>query len=239
MLFLWGTGIAGFNANTAAWYISCMLLAMLILLPIFIKNPEFFLRVLAPLITIFILGYVSKTIGNLRKPSRWMGFCYLGLLRAVAEMSLGCTCWNACQWLKTLHFKKPIRLFFSAFECACYVGILAWTYQHKGSQMDFTIVFTFAMAITITFSRHGFLSPLFDNKLVYFLGKISFPIYLGHGYWSHALYRLYPSESYGQIMPKYVLVTLITTTVIYWTSKGIRKVCPQCLLLCRKYFLDK
>lgn len=236
--FLWGTGLSSFRANTAAWYISAMLLAMMLLLPIFIDNPELFLKVLAPLISVFILGYISKTVGNLRGPSKWMGFCYKGLLRAIAEISLGCVCWNICQWLKNFHFKKLGRLLFSMAESICYLGILAWGYQHQGSQMDFVIVLMFAVAITITFSKHGIISPLFDNKFMYFLGKISFPIYLGHGYWSHALARLYPEESYGQLIPKYFLVIILTSTIIFWVSKGIRRISPQISLLCRKYLLE-
>lgn len=48
MFFLRESGLEGFKANPAAWYISAMLLAMLVLVPLFFKNRDVFINVWAP-----------------------------------------------------------------------------------------------------------------------------------------------------------------------------------------------
>lgn len=237
MFFLRESGLEGFKANPAAWYISAMLLAMLVLVPLFFKNRDVFINVWAPILAIAALGYLSKNVGDLRGPTDWLGLCYKGFLRAVGELCMGVICWGICQKLKELAYTRLAKALFTLLELFCYFGVIAWSYSHKGSQMDFVMLLLFAVGVVVTFSGHSLLSSFFNKPLVYFLGKVSFPIYLSHNYWSHALVRIYPGQTYAQLYPKYVLLTGLTTVVIYLTAAALRGIAPAFFAQCRKMLL--
>lgn len=239
LFFLRESGLAGFIANPAAWYISAMLLAMLILVPLCLRNPDMFFNVWAPIIAIAALGYLYQNVGNLRGPTDWLGFCYKGLLRALAELSIGAICWGICQKLKELHFTSLGKKLLSMLELGCYSVMILWCYDHKGSKMDFVMLLLLAAAVTITFSGQGITAPLFNRPSIYFLGKITLPLYLGHNYWSHALPRIYPGQTYLQLYPKYIAVTILTTAAIYWTAKEMRAAAPYFFKECQILLLEK
>lgn len=238
LFFLRESGLEGFKANPAAWYISAMLLAMLVLVPLFFRNRDVFLNVWAPILAIASLGFLSKNVGNLRGPTDWLGFCYKGWLRAVGELCMGAICWGVVQKIKEAPFSKLARMLLGGLELCCYFGVIAWSYSHKGSQMDFVMLLLFAVGVTVTFSGKAVFSSFFNKPLVYFLGKISFPVYLAHNYWSHALTRMYPGQSYVQLYPKYVLAVIFTTAVIFLAAKGLRRAAPWCFCMCRRYLLE-
>ena len=50
------SGMAGYRVNTVTWYISAMILAMLILYPLLIKYKDTFFFIIAPCLSIFLLG---------------------------------------------------------------------------------------------------------------------------------------------------------------------------------------
>ncbi len=239
MFFLRESGLEGFKANPAAWYISAMLLAMLVLVPLFLKNRDVFVNVWAPVLAIAALGYLSKNVGDLRGPTDWLGFCYKGWLRAVGELCMGVICWGICQKIKDLRLSKLAEALLTMLELCCYFGVIAWSYAHKGSQMDFVMLLLFAAGVVVTFSGKSLLSSFFNKPMIYFLGKISFPVYLSHNYWSHALVRMYPGQNYANLYPKYVLAVLCTTAVIYLTASGLRKIAPGFFALCRRTLLDE
>lgn len=238
LFFLRESGLDGFKANPAAWYISAMLLAMLVLVPLFLNNRDVFLNVWAPILAIGTLGYLSKNVGDLRGPTDWLGFCYKGWLRAVGELCMGVICWGIVQKIKDVPYSKLARFLLSAVELTCYLGVIAWSYQHKGSKMDFVMLLFFAAGVIVTFSGQGLFSSFFNKPLVYFLGKISFPIYLAHNYWSHALTRMYPGQDYAQLYPKYVLSVIMTTAVICMAAKVLRQITPAFSGVCRRFLLE-
>ena len=238
MFFLRESGLEGFKANPAAWYISAMLLAMLVLIPLFLKNRDVFVNVWAPVLAIAALGYLSKNVGDLRGPTDWLGLCYKGWLRAVGELCMGVICWGICQKIKNLPYTRLARLLLTMLELFCYLGVIAWSYEHKGSQMDFVMLLLFAIGVVVTFSGQSLLSSVFNKPLVYFLGKISFPVYLSHNYWSHALPRIYRGQTYAQLYPKYVAAAAVTTAVIYLTAAWLRRITPGFLSGCRRLFLE-
>ncbi|MCI9122634.1 MAG: acyltransferase [Eubacterium sp.] len=239
LFFLRESGLTGFISNPAAWYISAMLLAMLVLVPLFFKNRDLFINVWAPVIAIATLGYLCKNLGNLREPTSWLGFTYKGVVRAFGELCLGTICWAVCCGLRKVRLSALGRLLVTLVELGCYLLVIAWSYSHRGSKMDFVMLLLFAVGVIMTFSSQSLLSSVFNKPVVYFLGKISFPIFLSHNYWSHALPRIFPGQAYAQLYPKYLAATVLTTVVIYWTAKGIRAVLPGFLALCKKLLLQE
>jgi peptidoglycan/LPS O-acetylase OafA/YrhL len=216
-------GMIAFSSNGATWYISAMLLSMLILVPLFLKNKDLFLYVIAPLITLAVFGYLYQTTGTLRGIKEWMGICLKGPLRAIGVMCLGCVCYVVCQKMREWSYTRLAQALLSIVEIGGYVFAIYWMYGHEASEMEFVIAVIFAVSVTISFSRKGLLSPLFDNKVVYWLGTFSFPLFLSHHFWSMRMRKLFPKQTYRELLPKYFLLAIVTAFAIYFISKGIRK----------------
>ena len=227
LFFLRMAGFNDYNANGATWYISAMLIAMLLLLPLFYKNKDFFLHVLAPLFAIGILGYLYASEKTLRGNTDWMGVCYKGLLRAMGVLCLGCVCYLACQKIKDVQFTFLAKALLSFAETGGCLFALYWTYGHATSKMQFIILLLFAIAVPVSFSHQGLLAPLYDNRVVYWLGRFSFPLFLSHHAWSGRMNRMFPNDTYVQLLPKYILLSVSTafavSVISAWVSRWFGK----------------
>ena len=89
--------------------------------------------------------------------------------------------------------------------------------------MQFVILILFAIAVTISFSHQGMLAPLYDNRVVYWLGRFSFPLFLSHHAWSGRMNRMFPDDTYAQLFPKYVLLSVGTAFAVYVISAWVRR----------------
>lgn len=234
LLLVRQSGMGGYSVNGVTWYISAMLLAMLILFPLLLKNRDLFLNVLAPAITIFLLGYLWKWDGNLHGPNEWVGFAQKGFLRALAELSLGCICWSVSQKIQQYEYTRLARWLFTLLELAGYLGSVFWCWGHTDSNVDFTVLLMLAVSVTLSFSKTSMLCSVFDRPLFYWLGKVSLMLYLSHGYWCHTIDLIFPGESYGALTIKYLIASGLTTVVIYVSSTLYRKYGPVLWEKCRK-----
>lgn len=224
LFFLRMAGFDDYNANGATWYISAMLCAMLLLLPLFYKNKERFLFLTAPLLSIGITGYLYTVSKTLRGNTDWMGLCMRGLLRAISVLCIGCVCYIACQKLKEVRFTPFAQALLSFVETGGYLFALYWTYGHRTSKMQFVILLLFAVSVTISFSHQGIFASVYDNRAVYWLGTFSFPLFLSHHAWSGRMNRMFPKESYAQLFPKYVAYSVATAFFVYFLSAFLRGV---------------
>lgn len=222
--FIRMAGFNDYNANGAAWYISAMLCAMFILLPLFYWKKDFFLHILAPLVSLGTLGYMYAVTKSLRGNTEWTGFCYKGLLRAAGVMCAGCICYLACQKILELEFTRFAKILLSVAETGGYLAALYWTFGHGESKMEFVILVLFAVSVTVSFSHQGALAPIFDNRAVYWLGRFSFSLYLAHHAWSGRVKRMFPQDTYSELFIKYVLLSAATAFAVYILSAGLRKV---------------
>lgn len=237
LFFLRMSGLVEFRANTVTWYISAMILVMLFWFPLLIYYRDLFFYVIAPIVCCFILGFMCKEYGKLGGAGEWNGFMYKGLMRAVAEIPLGCILWKICQKIKQYKYTVLTKIFFSVVEILGYLFALLWMWGHKGSYMDFVLLMLLSISVTISFSHIGILSNLFDNKFCYRLGYLSLPLYIGHIYWVHTLKSLFPGYSFRNLMLIYLVVLVFTVFLIIFLSNQIRIFFPIVKTKVRKYFV--
>ncbi len=105
-----------------AWYLSAMLLVLLLLYPVYAKNKRRFENYIAPVIAVGLLGFLFFHGQSLLNPSKKYElfykyeFTYKGNVRAMAEICLGVVCWRICEWLKKLDFSKLGRVLLAVME---------------------------------------------------------------------------------------------------------------------------
>lgn len=239
VFFLSMGGFTGYHANGATWYISAMLLAMLVLVPVCLKNRDLFLYVIAPVVGIFSMGVLYQNNGYLAGPERWQGFYMKGLLRALGELCLGAFSYVLVQKLKEIRFTAFGKVCLAAIELGGFGMVLAASYFVPRGKTDFLLVVFLFVAVSVSFSHQSILAPIFDREIVYFLGKFSFSIFLGHIYWSHAIKKLFPHYGVTRQYLVYGVLTLITAMIIYGISQILRKSAPAWKKWCRRLFVQE
>lgn len=181
----------------ATWYISAMLLVMIILFPLMYKNRDVFFNILAPLFAIAILGYFCSAKGSLEFADGY------GLLRAIAEISLGCVSYNIYLKISKIRATKLLSIICTIVEFSCYMIVLlgAW-FVYRG-EWDFIAVLLLAIGIIITFSGLSYSGKIFSAPIFLWLGKYSLAIYLNQYIWLRLLQNL------NMPLPVWLDITLV------------------------------
>lgn len=160
------------------WYISDMLTAMLVLYPICRKYYDKFSKIVAPIIALTVIGYLVKTTGRIGNISEWTGLFSKTLLRAVAEICAGVFVFELCRNLKKLNFSKSDKIILSFVELLSYLGALAFIIFDIPAKYEGHFLIILCVGILLSFSEVTLGNSLFNNKVVYFLGSLSLPLYL-------------------------------------------------------------
>lgn len=219
--FLWISGLGKVTVNAPSWYISAMLLSMLLLYPLLLKNFDLFTKVVAPAISIFGIGYISYTYGTLFSPAQWNGFFYKGLLRGFTELSLGCVCFTVSQWLMQRRFKQAGKVLLSIIEWGCYAIVFVTSTLFSEGKLSFMMLLALSLGITISFSAQSATAGLFQKPIFPFLGKLSLTIYLIHYPIRKVFMYLKPSLGYWKQMCLFVLISFVMGIIYLFMIEGI------------------
>ncbi len=163
--------------NAPTWYLSSMVLVMVILYPLLRKYKSMMLRIVLPLGIAISLGYLMRTSDHLRGPLKWIGFTTKGTVRAFAEISLGVLIYPAGKKLSSLSLTTLGKILVTAAETLLYLLILAYMNFVPYGKSDFLYLLLFSIAIMLTFSGQGLDQNYFNTPPLFLPGKIQ-PVHL-------------------------------------------------------------
>lgn len=172
------SGFGDVYINHVEWYLSVMLIGIFIIYPLLRRNYDVFSNIVAPAAAVLILGYMFQSFGRLSSVKSWEGLCYRSMLRGFAELCLGVTGFAVCQRLKDMKLSVLGRLVFTLFELVCWGAAITMMMLTLPRKYEFYMLSFITLGVICAFSKLSYGSKLFDNKLSYFLGKLSLPIYL-------------------------------------------------------------
>lgn len=176
--FIQKTGFQIVNLNNVEWYISCMLLVVVILYPLCKKYYSMFVHVIGPMITLFGLGYLVRNYGTFSGVSRWNGVMYTCLIRCAAEISLGIVLYEIVRQVSNQKYSHRSRVVFTIVEWIGWIlaaGIVCSNIKTKYEV--YMLVFT-SIALVIVLSNLSYGNELWNNKFCYECGTWSLYIYL-------------------------------------------------------------
>ena len=222
ILFLRTAGLQGDSMDVAvgaSWYLSAMILAMWMLYPLLCKFREIFLYVLAPLLSIFMLGWFSNVYGKINFSLAFCNGICLGLLRAVAEICVGCCSYVVCTHLRELAPKgQLIRAAATIGELGSF-GAVLWAARHcYRSQTDFICILLVAVGIALSFSGLSFTSLLNGKINVRWAGRFSLALYLNHVVWVRMLSRWKLPISFRKQTLIVFVLSIATAIVCNWVT---------------------
>ena len=209
-----------YNGNT--WYISAMLLSLLILYPIVRKNKEFFIKYIAPIIAIFGIGYISHNFSSILVIEQWSGFVYYGIIRGIAEICIGCIVYYLSQKLKKIKFTKIGKKLLTFIEFSLYILVIIFMCKCSLKSYCFVLLVLIMIPICITLSDTSHSKDIFCFKIFNWLGKYSYSLYLGQSIaYSKPIgkYIFKSSFSYSKKIIIFFIAALICGLIVMYISK--------------------
>ena len=237
---LFSFGMSSNNVNPATWYLSSMLIFMVILYPLLRKYPAVMKYLVMPLSARFLLGWLCMEYNHPRDPTKWLGLTYKGNLRALAELELGALCFFIAKKIRKTSFNLLGKWIFTVTEIGCYVANVLYMFFETPSQRDLFFIFLLCVGISLSFSGQTLLINLPQSNIVFWLGKFSFPLYLCHYFYAVNLNALLPDNfTNNQRMVVYLICSFVTALVVWKISTLLRKNSSQILTLCKRLFLQE
>ena len=196
------------------WYISAMLLAMLLIYPMVRLWGQKFRLIVAPAVAIFSTGYIYMDQGQYKHISERVGFTTGGMWRAVIGLCIGCMVYEFANYLKSIEMKNCMKIFLSVCNAGL-LGITFYIFIYGDKKVGFIMPTVFFFLISIVASKQNILSNRFDNKLCKTLGAWSMYIYLIHGVARKLIYKLYPNISLGKA---YLSICSLTVVLVFFIN---------------------
>ena len=216
-------GYSIYSITGITWYISAMLIAMLILFPILLWKRLVFINVIAPLIAILFTGWLFVAAGTLgATPGQWFGYYDKGLVRAIADISIGVMCFEVSQKLQLIKFTRTGKLLLTGIEIICYSISSIWMVFYIAGDRDFIILLLLAVGVTITFSEQCVVPKLFANLKLSFFADYSTALFFSHFTCSVILNLNYVDHSPKVRMLIYFGTSMVIAGIVLFIVKKIK-----------------
>ena len=216
------SGLNILQINGPIWYVSAMLLAMMILYPLLIWNRKLFIHVIAPLLSIGIIGWMLNFYhGITAHAGEWSGVVRVGVLRAIAEISLGCVAFEISQYVYSKYGKNICeRILLIMIELIGYVLSIWWILFALQFPRAFEcyVIFALAASLVVSFSGKGIILPVYLNSIAYWLGSLTLIMYFNHN-WIISLvkYLSAPCRTYELYVRTSVIafISVVVFAIVY------------------------
>lgn len=221
LLLVSSSGMKDYFANGPMWYISSMLFALLLLYPLAKKFGDNFSYLIAPVLSLFLMGFSFQNYEALYQDERY-GVCSGTILRAVMIICFGCVCYKIAEKIARYKLTMQMRLFLTLVEVLAY--LVTFRYMDIAERTDkraWLIIYVMGVGAVLSYARTGIRSKHCDNKLSYWLGEYSYNCYLGH----MAMLQITYSCTWltgEQKNVLYLVLTALNALFIMYVSKLLR-----------------
>lgn len=169
-----------------SWYLSAMFIAMAVIYPLVWKYPSAYLHIIAPLSAVLICGWFAAKYQNINYALNFENGVSLGVLRAIAELNVGCICWLVNKKLAQ-NGRKAYSVLWTAAEIVPML-LNIWIASHYSrSEIDFLCIALFACSIVAAFSGRSYTALWLKRANMSWAGQFSLALYLNHYVWVRTL----------------------------------------------------
>lgn len=168
------------NINVPSWFLSSSTIAMAVIYPLCIKY-DWFNKIGTFIFGSLLIGFIQVYFGSFASTHKLMfgGYLYKGFVRCFGEICLGVTCYHISKKIENTQYTKFGKLLLSLVEVYSLAFILYISFFNQSKLHIIAMIFTMIYLI-IVFSNSSFNIELLNNKIIYYLGKLSLSIYLSH-----------------------------------------------------------
>lgn len=213
-------GIKGYQVLGPTWFLSAMLVSILLLFPLYYKYRSSCNIYIAVVLAVIIYGYIFYRKGNLATINPiGDGFVYSGVLRGIAGMSMGAICLALSEKINEYEYTKLGAYIISITEIMGYLLIFVLMHISSRIRFDFLILVLMIPCIAITLSKKSY-TVMIANYLPNWLGKLSMMMFLCDALVRRLICIVMSSSSRDQkIIPCIILLFLMSGIVWYIGNK--------------------
>lgn len=214
LIYMSGLRLTDINPND--WYISAMLLAMLIIYPWLRKFRGLFSKVISPTLSLIIFGYLYQVTGTITPSGTLMmgGVFLKGTLRGIAEICLGITVYELLIVLNGKKFTQLGIVLLRFIEVGCYLSTIFVACTNVNGSWYFVFVFILALGLLISFSQYSVFKVLPDIPYIFYLGDLSMTIFVCQRIVLYPLDKFRPLESFETNIGVFVIGTLGLSVIL-------------------------
>lgn len=225
LLFLRVFGLGGTTDLLvgASWYLFALFPAMWLLFPLLRKYTNVFLHIIAPLLALCLFGWFERRYGNINYAlhlNEW-NVC-LGLLRAIAEVSIGCVAYVLCETMKAKYKNNRPSVLLTILEVACLAAIFPFAIFGTRSRTDFLCILLICVGIIAAFSEKSYTNILLakiPDRWIANLSSYSVALYLNHYVWLRTFQSWKWAVPYNTELLIYFTLSLLTAFVCLTTTR--------------------
>lgn len=235
------TGLMSFAPTGVAWYLSSMMISLLILYPIAKKSGSRFTRIICPLLIMFIYGSLCmkyKHLDTIVDPFYGLPI-YTGLLRGIAGICTGCVIFECVR--ATEHHQASLfgKICFAGVEIISFVIITLYMCFFPKNETNFFILPVFFVLLYSLFGRKSLLSENISFRFSKHLGTASLLIYLNHNYWNYFIGKVMTGQSLGVKFGAYFLMIVCSCTIVQAATLLTRIIWRKTKPFLKKHFVNK
>lgn len=161
------------------WYIVAMILVESMLFPFLIKYKKEFVYIISPIIIILLGSYLLIRYGHFATPWKMGTILYKGILRGIFEINIGMYLYLISEKISNVKFTKLSKILLLFFEIAGYLSIFVLVNLNNAHRrFDVLMLIIISICILISTNKNMYLYNFCNNKLFYFLEKLSLPMYI-------------------------------------------------------------
>lgn len=161
------------------WYIVAMILVESMLFPFLIKYKKEFVYIISPIIIILLGSYLLIRYGHFATPWKMGTILYKGILRGIFEINIGMYLYLISEKISNVKFTKLSKILLLLFEIAGYLSIFVLVNLNNAHRkFDVLMLLIISICILISTNKNMYLYNFCNNKLFYFLEKLSLPMYI-------------------------------------------------------------
>lgn len=203
-----------------SWYLSAMILGMLLIFPLLLLNYEWAAKIIMPIIGVFGLGYLYMSNEHIMVITGRAGIFYGGMLRGTGELAIGVCAYEIGKKLAQVSFTKLAEILLTILKFICYVVVLIFAYSAWEGKYDLFAFIFCAAGVTLSFSGVGWSLP--DYPVTRWLGKVSLPVFLIHSVVKSLSVHLFGNEVENWLILVTLIVAYTVAVAIMYISDGIR-----------------
>ena len=234
-------GMPFIMGNVAVWYLSGMMVGLMITYPLVLRYGHSFSKYAAPVIGLMCIAACLRFTGMLFGPHEEVWGLVKGLLESVGSLCLGYFVFECIQKLKAVNFTSFGSHLMSFIELGCYilsiVMMFSWSQIYTGHleghlpQAWYEMAITFLMVVAVVFTLSGKTSLAFDvserpmlKRLSTFLATSSLVLYLSNYYQIYYVSKMMKELTLEEKTMYIVVFVIVSFVIVYVGGKALLKI---------------
>lgn len=206
--------------NAPMWFLSAMAIALPLVVYLALKYMDVFKNWIVWFIPPMIYAYLIYHTEGVVTWDYYTGFLYAGVLRAFADMLLGCTVYvfadilrkkmlNKKSGQKALEDNRLFRFAATLFELILLGGIIYYCNRTLNGYDQVFTIYVMVIVLTISLSGISYTSSLGGSRFIGILGSLSMPIYCIHWAVYRYVARFYTGEYWSKIIVTFAITVIL------------------------------